>query len=48
MPVVPSGVPVRPRSEMIRASTGNAVTLIATPLKSANVTNGTPAGAYPA
>jgi len=31
---------------MIRASTGNAVMLMAMPINNANVRNGTPAGAY--
>jgi hypothetical protein len=43
--VLPSGVRVRPRSSRIRASTGKAMMLIAMPMKSANGTNGTPAGA---
>ena len=42
--VVPRGVRVRPRSSRIRASTGNAVMLIAMPRKSAKGTNRTPGG----
>ena len=43
--VLPSSLPFRPRSVMIRASTGKAVTLIAIPVNNANVRNGTPGGA---
>ena len=43
--VLPRYVPVRPRSAMIRARTGNAVTLIATAVKSANDDRGTCGGA---
>src|SRR5436190_8435046 len=43
--VLPSAVAVRPRSATIRASTGNAVTLIAVPMKSTNGSSGTPGGA---
>ena len=46
MAVVPSGVCVRLRSSRMRASTGNAVMLIAMPQNSANAWNGTPGGAY--
>ena len=45
--VLPRSVPVRPRSAMIRASTGNAVMLIATAVKSANTIGGTCAGGEP-
>ena len=43
--VVPIGVPARPRSSSMRASTGNAVMLIAMPRKSAKAWTGTPGGA---
>ena len=44
--VLPRSVPLRPRSEMIRASTGKAVMLMAMPVNNANVREETPAGAY--
>src|SRR5690349_16094037 len=44
--VEPSGVVIMLRSTRIRASTGNAVMLIAIPMNSAKAWNGTPAGAY--
>ena len=43
--VVPSGVLARPRSSRMRASTGNAVMLMAMPMNRAKARNGTPAGA---
>ena len=43
--VLPSTVPVMPRSAMIRARTGNAVMLMAMPMKSAKARKLTPSGA---
>ena len=45
--VVPSGVAVSCRSSKMRARTGNAVMLMATPRKSAKAWKGTPIGAEP-
>jgi len=42
--VAPIGVLVSPRSSRMRASTGNAVMLMAIPMKSANAWNDTPRG----
>ena len=43
--VEPIGVFVKPRSSRMRASTGNAVMLMAIPMKRLNAWNGTPGGA---
>ena len=43
--VDPRGVFDSPRSSRMRASTGKAVMLIAMPMNSAKLSNGTPAGA---
>ena len=46
MAAAPTGVLAMPRSSRIRTSTGNAVMLIAIPMKSANAVKSVPGDAY--